>query len=454
MLERPFIRLPVGVRDFLPRAAARRRVLAEAVLGEFERWGYDRIITPAFEYADVLARGLGEDARASAIRFVEPATGEVVALRTDITPQVARLAATRLSDVGGPIRLCYEGSVLRLMPGARGQKELIQAGVELLDAPSPEGDAEVIALAAAALNAAGIDDVIIDVGHVALAREALEGVDDAAARASMRALVAKKDQDAVARAAAALGLPPAKRKLLEALSGLWGEPDETLVRARKLSLSASARRALDDLERALAIAGEVGSERFTIDLGEVRGFEYYTGLRFSAYVPGAGEAVVRGGRYDDLVARYGRPARATGFAIDIEAVAQAQKAAGVAAPAAAPGVLVVAVDVPRDRAFQVARGLRAAGVRVAADLGARRGEDAVRAYAAGVGVEVAVLLGKRGARALDIASRRAAQPIPAGLVERAEGGDGKALAAALGLTARPASKNSSRKSSSRNTGKR
>jgi ATP phosphoribosyltransferase regulatory subunit len=322
MLERPSNRLPVGVRDFLPRAAARRRALAEAMLGEFEHWGYDRIITPAFEYADVLARGLGDDARAAAIRFVEPATGEVVALRPDITPQVARLAASRLVDVGGPIRLCYEGSVLRLQPGARGQRELIQAGVELLDAPSPEGDAEVISLAASALNAAGIDDVVVDIGHVALAREALDGVDDPAARAELRGYIAKKDEGAVADAAAALGLPSGKRKLLEALPSLWGDPEDTLARARALTLSAAAKAALFDLERALAIAAEGGSERFTVDLGEVRGFEYYTGLRFSAYVPGAPEAVLKGGRYDDLVARYGRPARATGFAIDVEAVAQ------------------------------------------------------------------------------------------------------------------------------------
>src|SRR5882757_2028974 len=108
------IRLPMGVRDFLPRAAARRRSLAERVMDVFEAWGYARIITPMFECADVLERGLGHDARAAAIRFVEPGSGEVVALRPDITPQIARVVATRLADVEGPIRLCYEGAVTRL----------------------------------------------------------------------------------------------------------------------------------------------------------------------------------------------------------------------------------------------------------------------------------------------------------------------------------------------------
>ncbi|HYU15967.1 MAG TPA: ATP phosphoribosyltransferase regulatory subunit, partial [Candidatus Acidoferrum sp.] len=112
------IRLPAGVRDFLPPAAARRRALSERLLGEFESWGFERIITPLFECADVLERGLGTDARAAAIRFVEPVTGEVVALRPDITPQVARLVATRMNGTSGPIRLCYEGAVARMATGA------------------------------------------------------------------------------------------------------------------------------------------------------------------------------------------------------------------------------------------------------------------------------------------------------------------------------------------------
>ncbi|MBA3391950.1 MAG: ATP phosphoribosyltransferase regulatory subunit, partial [Deltaproteobacteria bacterium] len=119
----PSIRLPSGVRDFLPRAAARRRTLAERVIAVFEAWGYARLITPVFECADVLELGMGQGARAAAIRFVEPGTGEVVALRPDITPQVARIVATRLADVAGPIRLCYEGAVTRLA-GEAGQREI------------------------------------------------------------------------------------------------------------------------------------------------------------------------------------------------------------------------------------------------------------------------------------------------------------------------------------------
>src|SRR5262245_56564851 len=107
------LRLPAGMRDFAPRAAAARRRIAETLLGVFERWGYARVITPAFEYEEVLGLGLGSSGRASALRFVEPSSGRVVALRPDITPQIARLIATRFRDETGPVRLCYQGTVLR-----------------------------------------------------------------------------------------------------------------------------------------------------------------------------------------------------------------------------------------------------------------------------------------------------------------------------------------------------
>lgn len=415
----------------MPRAAARRRTLAEALLAEFERWGYGRIITPAFEYADVLARGLGDDARAAAIRFVEPATGEVVALRPDITPQVARVVATRLSDVGGPIRLCYEGSVLRLQPGVRGQRELIQAGVELIDAPTPQGDAEVIALSAAALRAAGLRDVVIDLGHVALAKAALASLPPED-RAEVSAHLAKKDEGALGAIAERLALGRAERELLLALPTLWGEPKSVLARARPLPLPAEARAALADLEHVLSLAAAEGAGvRFTIDLGEVRGMAYYTGVRFAGYVDGVGDCVLRGGRYDDLVARYGRAARATGFAIDVEAVAQAEKARGVAAPEATPGVLVVAPQGQEARAHAVARGLRQAGVRAAVDLGVRRSDAEIVAYAVGVGLGAALVIASRSARMLR--EPHAGGPIAWPLVTQAQDGDGRALVKALAL---------------------
>jgi ATP phosphoribosyltransferase regulatory subunit len=374
-LTAPPIRLPSGVRDLLPRAAARRRSLAERVMAVFEAWGYARINKPVFECADVLERGLGHDARAAAIRFVEPGTGEVVALRPDITPQVARLVATRMAEVEGPIRLCYEGAVNRLA-GELGQRELLQAGIELIDAPEPEGDAEVLAVAAAALAAAQLPETRLDVGHVAPARHVLGAAPDAAARARLAAALGRKDRAGVR--AAARALPPEVAPLAEALVGLWGPAEATLARAAQLAWPDDVRAALAQLAAVLAAFSELAdppAPAVTVDLGDLRGFDYYTAVRFAGYAGGAPDAVLRGGRYDELIGRYGRPARATGFAIDLESIAQAQS--GIAAPLATLGVAT------SDRAL--ARALRTAGVRCVVQ------DHADAAWLIGAGLDAAIL---------------------------------------------------------------
>jgi ATP phosphoribosyltransferase regulatory subunit len=350
----PPIRLPSGVRVFLPRAAARRRDLAERVMDVFEAWGYARLITPMFECADVLERGLGDGAKAAAIRFVEPGTGEIVALRPDITPQIARVVATRMADVPGPIRLCDEGAVTRLA-GARGQREILQAGIELVDAPNAgdAGDAEVLAVATAVLERLGLD-AQLDLGHVAPARHVLDAAPDPSARAALVAAISRKDRAGVRVAARAL--PAAIAPLAGELVQLWGPAAKTLARARALAWPDSVLAAFAQLEHTLAtLEALTGARDLTIDLGDLRGFDYYTGMRFAAYATGAPDAILRGGRYDELIGRYGRPARATGFAIDLEAVAEAQRASGVAPPAATLGI---ATPDP-----VLAKQLRAAGVR-------------------------------------------------------------------------------------------
>jgi ATP phosphoribosyltransferase regulatory subunit len=373
------------VRDYLPRAAARRRRIVEALLAAFERWGYQRIITPAYELEEVLARGLGRGSAGAAIRFVDPGSGEVAALRPDFTPQVARLVATRLSDVGGPIRLSYEGSVLRAQNGQR--REVIQAGVELIDAPSPAGDAEVLGLAAEALSAVGLGDATLDVSEVCLAKEALAALPEAA-RDEARTLIAKKDRRGVERLVGALAVPARTKKLLFALPTLYG--DEAVIReARRLAETPAARRGLDTLTRTLAAVRAAGL-RVVVDLGEVRGFDYYTGVRFAGYASGAGEAVLVGGRYDDLCGRYGREARATGFAVDVEAVAGALKARGIAPPVGRPVALVTGDP---DRARMVAQILRGVGRAAACELDGRRDAAELRQYAEQAGMAPILVVG-------------------------------------------------------------
>jgi ATP phosphoribosyltransferase regulatory subunit len=356
------------VRDFLPRAAARRRAIAERLLATFEAWGYARIITPVFECADVLERGLGADARAAAIRFVEPGTGEVVALRPDITPQVARLAATRLADVGGPLRLCYEGAVNRLVAvghGALAQREILQAGIELIGADGVDADAEAVALAATAL-ARDRPDRRADRSRPRRLRDRGAGAVEPTTRDARRPPRRWRARTAARWRAPPRGCRPSSRPAWSRWSGCgarsttcWPAPARwrgRRPRARRRWRWPTSRRGSRRWRRWRACR---------LDLGLGRGFEYYTGVRFAGFARGAADAVVRGGRYDELVGRYGRATGAVGFAVDIEAIAGAQRAIGVGAPEPGPACWWSG---PTRRG--VAAALRGLGVRAAPHLGA------------------------------------------------------------------------------------
>jgi len=332
-------------------------------VGGFRGWGYNRIVTPAFEVADVLERGLGKDARAAAIRFVEPGTGQIVALRPDITPQVARVVATRMRDLPRPLRLSYEGSVMRMAPG-HGQRELVQAGIELVGAQSPDGDAEILALASAVLRATKLPDVALtrlDVGHVAPVKYVLSACPDDATAAAVTAALARKDRAGLRRAAS--GLPATVAKLAEELATLWGPTDEVFARVWGQPWPDEVAVQLSELRTIISAYQQLAQNPIEVrlDLGDVRGFEYYTAMRFAGYIDGAPDAVLRGGRYNDLLGRFGGAEPAVGFGVDVEAVAQAQKNAGGAVPKAAVGVLLVS---ERAAAAPVAHALRNHGLRV------------------------------------------------------------------------------------------
>jgi ATP phosphoribosyltransferase regulatory subunit len=182
----------------------------------FELFGFERVSVPAFEYADVLERGLGALGADEVLRFVEPETGEVVALRPDMTPQVARLLATRLGTAPSPCRLCYEGSVLRRRrERARRHRQIPQAGVELIGSAAPDGDVEVLTLASEAVRAVGLSEFVIDLGHARIAGSLIETA-PAEARAQLVEALALKDGSELELRAKACGLPaPLRRALVD-----------------------------------------------------------------------------------------------------------------------------------------------------------------------------------------------------------------------------------------------
>lgn len=320
--------LPAGMRDWLPRDAWRRAQLVDRVTESFTRYGYQRVEVPAFEYARVVEQGLGASSPRDALRFVEPETGEVVALRPDMTLQVARLVATRLAQMPPPIRLFYSGSVLR-RPRARARtaKQLHQAGVELVGARAPAGDLELLELAASALRMAGLREFKIELGHVRIAGALLDAVPDAE-RQELMELLSVKDVSSIVRLAERVGLGAARVAALAELPHLHGA-DEVWPAAGRLLAGTTAEPAFAELQALWRLTSETElASKTLVDFGEVRNFDYYSGVVFQLLAEGPGAALGAGGRYDGLFDRFDVPRPAAGFGIDLANLDWARRLCG------------------------------------------------------------------------------------------------------------------------------
>jgi ATP phosphoribosyltransferase regulatory subunit len=329
--------LPSGLRDLTPDHSAHLADLSARLQEVFADLGYRRVFLPTLERFDVVERGLSAAALADVMKFVEPGSGELVAIRPDITPQIARLYAARPDALPSPARLCYDGPVLRAREERAGRpREVYQSGVELLGAGGAPADAEVLVLLARSLRQVGLTDAVVEVGHARFAPAVLEA---ARVRPGDRAealdALARKDEATLARLAAKGKGEGGARAALPALATLYG--DGALVRARGLAKGIpAAASALAEVEAAIKSARRKGIDGLAVDLGEVRGLGYYTGVTFVGHAAGAGSAVASGGRYDELLSRFGRPGPAIGFAVDLEFATQALERAGKAGRGHAP----------------------------------------------------------------------------------------------------------------------
>lgn len=312
-------RLPTGVKDFLPVKAAKLEYLQSTLRGIYRSWGFHPVAPAVLEELAVLELGLGADLREKTFRFDDRQTGRLVAFPPDMTPQVARIAATRMRDMPLPFRLCYSGRVLRHTEQRLGKdREIFQSGVELIGLSGPEADAEMIAMAVQCFQAVGAGDFTIDLGQAEFLRGVLHALPLEAVQAhNVRAAIASKDCSGLQRLLKDLPLTDRQCTELLALPRLYGGR-EVLDQARRAIANSASQAALDNLERILEVLAVYGVEQhITLDLGEMRGFDYHSGLVFQGFLAGFGRAVCAGGRYDGLTARYGFPAPATGFAFNL-----------------------------------------------------------------------------------------------------------------------------------------
>lgn len=311
--------LPKGVKDFLPNKAAKIEFLQKTLLDTFHLWGFRPVLPPALENLDVLEQGLGNGLREKTFRFDDRQSGRLVAFPPDITPQVARIVATRMQSLPLPLRLCYNGRVLRHTEQQAGKdREIFQAGVELIGLPDAEADAEMIAMAVDALQALGASDFTIDIGQVEFFRGIMNELDlDAATLARLRDAIGRKDTSGLRQLLEPLDISDIQKEELLSLPRLFGGR-EVLDQADRVVRTASARKALDNLAAVLQVLETYQVDPYvTFDLGEIRGLDYHTGITFQGFLPGLGRAVCSGGRYDNLTARYGRPLAATGFTFNL-----------------------------------------------------------------------------------------------------------------------------------------
>ena len=308
--------LPDFVEDILPAEAMRMEKLRRRILDLFFRNSYELVMPPLLEYMDSLLTGTGHDLELRTFKMVDQLSGRMMGVRADITPQVARIDA-HLLNRKGVTRLCYCGSVLHTRPAAPGAtREPIQIGAEMYGNTGPESDLEIQRLLCDALKLAGLRDLRLDVGHVAVFRSLAHGAKvGPELESELFEALQKKDIPALTGLTAKLDAKT-RAALLE-LPQLYGGPEVLKQAERKLPKLPAVKKALATLH-ALAKACPVP---VSFDLAELRGYHYHSGVVFDAYCKGVTGPVARGGRYDEVGKAFGRARPATGFSIDLRSVA-------------------------------------------------------------------------------------------------------------------------------------
>ena len=303
--------IPSGTRDVLPDEMRELRMLTEALRGEFERAGYGEVYTPALEYESELASAR-EEARPAYRLFDEQ--GQVLVLRSDMTIPIARVVATRYAQAEPPLRFSYFAHAYRGVRPQRGQaREFLQAGIELIGSAAPEGTAEALTLLCTSLGAAGLRDFRIGLGDASLYPGLLAALGVAAdERERLLALLARRDLVGLEAEVGRLGLGAADAELLVQVPQ-WRGGEEVLAHDEGPIADAVA-----GLRRVRELVAPEVAERVIFDLGLARRLGYYTGAVFEVYDPAVGVPLGGGGRYDELLGRFGRPLPAVGFALNVE----------------------------------------------------------------------------------------------------------------------------------------
>jgi len=354
---------PDGVRDIMPAEYVARAAVERKIEIVFESFGFTRVSSPMFEYADVFDEK-GSVTQSAIYKFIDR-DGSVLALRSDVTPQIARMVSTTCRPEDVPFRFSYLENAFRYNESYQGKlKEFTQAGVELIGVDSEDASAEVVALAVKSLLASGLHDFRIDIGQVQFFQGILEegGFDESSCRYMQQSIIGR-DYVAVEKAAQAANAPETVQRVLSELPLLIGGV-EVLTAARGMTANEKALSALSNLESIYAVLCEYGVEEYiAFDLSMVGHLDYYTGIIFRGYAYGTGSSVLDGGRYDNLLMHFGTDYPSVGFGIKVGVLMDALNGKAPS-PHIAPDTLLVYTSEGRHAALSAANELRAQGLRI------------------------------------------------------------------------------------------
>ena len=312
--------LPQAVEEVLPEQASALEALRRELLDLYKHWGYELVFPPLIEYSESLLTGLGADLDLLTFKLTDQLTGRTLGIRADITPQVARIDAHSYLK-RGVSRLCYAGTTLHTHPKSlMASRCPVQVGAELYGDSSEQADIEIIRLLIETLRTSGVGALTLDIGHVGVYQAVFAAADiDQDDTDIFDALQRKSAPDL---AVALQDKPAQTREWLTALMNMHGDID-TLDRARQTFGSSvpAVSQAIDQIETVIKALSAVAHDiDWYVDLAELRGLNYHTGLVFAAYAKGAGQALANGGRYDSVGQIYGRARAATGFAVDLKTI--------------------------------------------------------------------------------------------------------------------------------------
>ncbi|WP_281645809.1 ATP phosphoribosyltransferase regulatory subunit [Parendozoicomonas sp. Alg238-R29] len=350
--------LPDGIEEVLPPEARKVEHIRREVLDLYASWGYDLVIPPHIEFLESLTAGSGSDLELMTFKVTDQLSGRTLGLRADTTPAVARMDAHTLRQ-DGPVRLCYAGSVFHTRPATlTASRTPIQLGAELYGHFGLESDLEVISLMLETLALSGICQPSVDLGHVGIFRQLVKmaGI-SSEGEAKLFDALQRKDIGEMQALITGITVPEAGRMLM-ALPELCG--DISVLDIARKELAQAPAEVLEAINSLAALAERVSALYPAIslyfDLGELRGYNYHTDVVFAAYVPGEGQAVAKGGRYDGIGAAFGRSRPATGFSADLKVLLRL----GSYEEPERTGAILAPLDVDPE----IVRQLRAQGERV------------------------------------------------------------------------------------------